>query len=195
MKTDLAMEETANEERTSGGGDGGVQSKNLMDEDLPSYDEDDQSNDGDDQSNDGDDQSNNEDVEGAVRGDVSVSTASVEERLDTMDAKLQSIHDAMCIFKERLTELINMSNSALEEDKSKRDVVTAHQFESFVDQAILAGHEIGVGRSFIQEFLLRNFSLQPTKYLQRRLGAVLRRRVESGIYKLDKNLYSFIKND
>ena len=99
----------------------------------------------------------------------------------------------MCIFKERLTELINRSNSALEEYRSKRDVVTAHQFEGFVNQAILAGHEIGVGRLFIQEFLLRNFSLQPTKYLQRRLGAVLRRRVEYGTYKLNNNLYSFKK--
>ena len=177
-----------------GDGDREDKSKNLMDEDLSSYDEDEQSNDGDAQSNNEDVESNNGDTEGAVGGNMGVSM-SVEERLNVMDAKLQSIHDAMCVFKERLTELINHSNSALEEDKSKRDVVTAHQFEGFVDQAILAGHEIGVGRSFIQEFLTRTFSLQPNKYLQRRLGAVLRRRVEAGIYNLDKNLYSFKKNN
>ena len=188
------MEENVQGEKMIGVGEGDEKTKNLMDEDLSSYDEDDGSNDGDDQSNNETPiESNDEDVEGVAGGCAKVSSASVEERLDMMDAKLQSIHDAMCIFKERLTELINRSNSALEEDRSKRDVVTAHQFEGFVDQAILAGHEIGVGRSFIQEFLLRNFSLQPTKYLQRRLGAVLRRRVESGTYKLNNNLYSFKK--
>ena len=188
------MEENVQGEKMIGGGDGDDKTKNLMDEDLSSYDEDDESNNGDDQSNNETPiESNDEDVEGVARGCMNVSTASVEQRLDTMDAKLQSIHDAMCIFKECLTELINMSNSALEEDRSKKDVVTVHQFEGYVDQAILAGHEIGVGSLFIQEFLLRNFSLQPTKYLQRRLGAVLRRRVESGTYILNNNLYSFKK--
>lgn len=168
--------------------------KNMMDEDLSSYDEDDGSNDGDDRSNNETlIESNNEDAEGAARGDLGVSNVSVEKRLDIMDAKLHNIHDALCIFKERLTELINRSNSALEEDRGKREVVAAHEFESYVDQAILAGHEIGVGRPFIQEFLSRNFSLPSNKYVKRRLGSVLRRRVNLGLYKLDKSLYSFVK--
>ena len=124
---------------------------------------------------------------------MGVSHVSMEERMDMLEQKLESLYGAMSEIRERLTELINRSNSDLEENASKRDVITASRFEGFVDQAILAGHEIGVGRSFIQEYLLRTFSIQPSKYVQRRLGAVLRRRVASGAYKLENNLYSFVK--
>ena len=140
-----------------------------------------------------DDDNDDDDVFEGVGSDggVEVSSLSFGERLDEIDAKLESIFEGMTVFKERLSDLIAMNNSAMEEHKSRKDVVTARQFENFVDQAILDGHEIGVGRSFIQQYLTRMFSVQPSKYVQRRLGAVLRRRVNDQTYKLENNLYTY----
>ena len=126
-------------------------------------------------------------------GGMEVSCLSIGERLDEIDAKLESIYEGMMVFKERLSDLIAMNNSAMDEHKTRKDIVSAQQFENFVDQAILDGHEIGVGRSFIQQYLTRMFSLQPSKYLQRRLGSVLRRRVADQTYFLENNLYRYNK--
>lgn len=126
-------------------------------------------------------------------GGMEVPCLSIGERLDEIDAKLESIYEGMMVFKERLSDLIATNNSAMEEPKTRKDIVSAQQFETFVDQAILDGHEIGVGRSFIQQYLTRMFSLQPSKYLQRRLGSVLRRRVADQTYFLENNLYRYNK--
>ena len=121
------------------------------------------------------------------------SVASLEQRLDAIDAKLASLCMGMELFGERLGELVALSNNQAEGNHGKRDMVTALMFESYVDEAIANGHSLGVSRSFIQEFITKTFSLPCNKYLQRRIGATLRRKVNEKCYRLENNLYSFYK--
>lgn len=122
-----------------------------------------------------------------------VSVASLEQRLDAIDAKLASLCMGMELFGERLGELVALSNNQAEGNHGKRDMVTALMFETYVDEAISNGHSLGVSRSFIQEFITKTFSLPCNKYLQRRIGATLRRKVNEKCYRLENNLYSFYK--
>lgn len=118
---------------------------------------------------------------------------TLEQRLDAIDAKLADLRMGMAVIGERLGDLIAVSNNQVEANHGKRDVVTALMFETYVDQAISNGHSLGVSRSFIQEFITKTFSLPCNKYLQRRIGATLRRKVSEGSYKLENNLYSFYR--
>ena len=118
---------------------------------------------------------------------------SLEQRLDAIDAKLNELRMGMALFGERLGELIALSNNQAEGNYAKRDVVTSLMFETYVDEAISNGHSFGVSRCFIQEFITKTFSLPCNKYLQRRIGATLRRKVAEGAYKVENNLYSFYK--
>ena len=120
---------------------------------------------------------------------------TIEQRLDSMDAKLVDLCTGMSIFGERLGDLITLSNNQVEGHHGKREVVTALMFETYVDEAISSGHSFGVSRCFIQEFITKTFSLPCNKYLQRRIGATLRRKVEMGYYKLENNLYSFHREE
>lgn len=116
---------------------------------------------------------------------------SLEQRLDAIDAKLNDLRMGMSLFGERLGELIALSNNQAEGNSGKRDVVTSLMFETYVDEAISNGHSFGVSRCFIQEFITKTFSLPCNKYLQRRIGATLRKKLSEGAYKVENNLYSF----
>ena len=118
---------------------------------------------------------------------------SLEQRLDAIDAKLNDLRMGMSLFGERLGELIALSNNQAEGNCGKRDVVTSLMFETYVDEAISNGHSFGVSRCFIQEFITKTFSLPCNKYLQRRIGATLRKKISEGAYKVENNLYSFYK--
>lgn len=118
-------------------------------------------------------------------------TVTMEQRLDAIDAKLAELNVGMSLFGERLTELVAVTNHQIEGSHGKRDVVTSLMFETYVDEAISNGHSLGVSRSFIQEFITKTFSLPCNKYLQRRIGQTLRRKVNEKCYKLENNLYSF----
>ena len=119
---------------------------------------------------------------------------TVAQRLDAVDAKLADLCMGMAVVSERLSDLITLSNNQVEGSNGKREVVTALVFESYVDQAIASGHSaFGVSRCFIQEYITKTFSLPCNKYLQRRIGATLRRKVAEKTYKLESNLYSFQK--
>ena len=138
-----------------------------------------------------DEVSGNEDGGGSDSEEGEVLT--LEQRLDAIDAKLADLCMGMSLVGERLGDLISASNNQVEGSHGKRDVVTSLMFESYVDEAISNGHSFGVSRCFIQEYITKTFSLTCNKYLQRRIGATLRRKVSEGSYKLENNLYSFYK--
>ena len=132
------------------------------------------------------------DVESETDSDEGM-PVSLEQRLDAIDAKLGDLCMGMSLFSERLGELVALSNNQAEGNYGKRDTVTSLMFETYVDEAISNGHSFGVSRCFIQEFITKTFSLPCNKYLQRRIGATLRKKVSEGAYRVENNLYSFYK--
>ena len=132
------------------------------------------------------------DVESETDSDEGMQV-SLEQRLDAIDAKLGDLCMGMSLFSERLGELVALSNNQAEGNYGKRDTVTSLMFETYVDEAISNGHSFGVSRCFIQEFITKTFSLPCNKYLQRRIGATLRKKVSEGAYRVENNLYSFYK--
>ena len=128
---------------------------------------------------------------GSENGAASV--LRIEQRLELVERRLEGVCMTLQVVSERLGDLITMSNHQFEGKNGKRDVVTALVFEGYVDEAISSGHAFGVSRSFIQEYITKTYALPCNKYLQRRIGATLRRKVSEKIYKLESNLYSFEK--
>lgn len=121
------------------------------------------------------------------------SAFSIEQRLELVETRLEAVCTALQVVGERLSDLIILTNHQFEGKNGKREVVTALVFEGYVDEAISSGHAFGVSRSFIQEYITKTYSLPCNKYLQRRIGSTLRRKVSEKIYKLESNLYSFEK--
>ena len=127
-------------------------------------------------------------------GESEVASAlSIEQRLELVERRLEGVCLALQVVGERLGDLITLNNHQFDAKNGKREVVTALVFEGYVDEAISSGHAFGVSRSFIQEYITKTYALPCNKYLQRRIGSTLRRKVSEKIYKLESNLYSFEK--
>ena len=132
-------------------------------------------------------------IRDGVRGIVNDLSLTVEDRVAYLETEVNALSNAMEIFKNRLVELIENQNASVSENNGRRDIVTAAQFENYCDCAIAAGHSLGVSRSFVKTYLEREFGMESSRYLDRRLGALLRRKVQSGDYKLENSLYSLIR--
>ena len=75
--------------------------------------------------------------------------------------------------------------------EKKRDVVVSAEFERMVDEALAGGHYLGCSKMFIMRFLAEHYKQNESRYVQRKLNVLLKKKVENGEYKLRKNLYSF----
>ena len=69
-------------------------------------------------------------------------------------------------------------------------MVTAAAFEKMVDGALKSGMKYGVSRSYITRFVCAEFGQINNRYLQKKLGLLLKKKLTTKEYLLNDALYS-----
>ena len=93
--------------------------------------------------------------------------------------------------EKRLAEVVIRMNS--EGAAGGRDAVPQQRFEEYVTQAVTAGvASFGVSKIFIRKFLNSVHGLDDTRYLRRRLNAVLKQKVDSKQFVVKGDLYTMV---
>ena len=77
---------------------------------------------------------------------------------------------------------------------SSRDCITQNMFNDMVDEAVRAGtrSNLGCSKIFLRQFLKSEKKMVDGTYLRRRLNALLKKRVQEGVYFFENDLYSFV---
>ena len=130
--------------------------------------------------------SNEEDVIGDLLG---FSREAMDEEGCSATESLEDRVEALEKLMEQVVERINGQN------RPTREVVTQADFEAYVDEAVSLrdDEDLGVSKIFLRQFLKSNHQIEDTRYMRRRLNAVLKRKVEMNEYNLQGALYSKVK--
>ena len=68
------------------------------------------------------------------------------------------------------------------------------EFEKMVDEAVKSAAKYGASRKYITRFLVAEKSQQDSRYFQKKLGMILKKKLMKNEYVLVDSLYSINKN-
>ena len=111
-------------------------------------------------------------------------TASVDDRRQ-MGLVLMRIRQ----LEERMVDVVTRVNE-LDTAAPSREVVTQKNFELSIDRAMAAGGTLGVSKVFIRQYLKANCEIDAeSRYMRRRLNAVLKRKTDKDEYCCNGGLF------
>ena len=116
---------------------------------------------------------------------------TMEERLAWFENEVMVMRADVAKIKSRMADLIEVQNGmTAQPGNGGRNVVTAKEFEAMVDGALKSGMKYGVSRSYITRFLCLEFGQINNRYLQKKIGLLLKKKLTTKEYSLNDALYS-----
>ena len=130
------------------------------------------------------------DEERGAGGFAQMQTLTVEERVGLLENEVMVLRGDVENIKSRMADLIEVQNGMTAQPGNEgRKVVTAAEFEKMVDGALKSGTKYGVSRSYITRFISAEFGQENNKYLQKKLGLLLKKKLTTNEYLLNDALY------
>ena len=127
--------------------------------------------------------------------DMQPATLTTEMRVGYMEAQVENLKVEVGKIKSRMHDLIDTQNGMLDKDIGLvKSVVTMAEFERMVDLAVTSGTKYGVSRRYITRFLCGEHGQVDSRYLQKKLGVVLKRKLASNEYLLSDSLFKINKD-
>ena len=116
---------------------------------------------------------------------------TTEERLAWFENEVMVMRADVAKIKSRMADLIEVQNGmTAQPGNGGRNVVTAQEFEKMVDGALKSGMKYGVSRSYITRFLCLEYGQINNRYLQKKIGLLLKKKLTTKEYLLNDALYS-----
>ena len=119
----------------------------------------------------------------------------MQQRIGYIEADLEKIRVEIGQIKSRMIDLINTQNGMLEHRvvNEERNVVSMADFEKMVDQAVESAAKYGASRKYITRFLVAEHGQEDSRYFQKKLGVILKKKLTKNEYVLADSLYSINK--
>ena len=115
----------------------------------------------------------------------------LEDRVAWLENEVAVMRSDVEKMKSRMADLIEVTNGMTAQSGNEgRSVVTAAAFEKMVDGALKSGMKYGVSRSYITRFVCAEFGQINNRYLQKKLGLLLKKKLTTKEYLLNDALYS-----
>ena len=139
------------------------------------------------------------DAEGMEESSTDVCVQSVnlttEERIGYMEVQMGALKIEVGLVKDRMVDLIAAQNDMFDHRAAieGRSVVTMAAFEKMVDSAVTSGTKYGVSRRYITRYLCEEHGQIDGRYLQKKLGIVLKKRLANDEYLLSDSLFKINK--
>ena len=115
----------------------------------------------------------------------------LEDRVAWLENEVAVMRSDVEKMKSRMADLIEVTNGMTAQPGNEgRSVVTAAAFEKMVDGALKSGMKYGVSRSYITRFVCAEFGQINNRYLQKKLGLLLKKKLTTKEYLLNDALYS-----
>ena len=115
----------------------------------------------------------------------------LEDRVAWLENEVVVMRSDVEKMKSRMADLIEVTNGMTAQPGNEgRSVVTAAAFEKMVDGALKSGMKYGVSRSYITRFVCAEFGQINNRYLQKKLGLLLKKKLTTKEYLLNDALYS-----
>ena len=132
------------------------------------------------------------DEERGAGGFAQMQTMTLEERVGFLENEVMLLRGDVANIKSRMADLIEVQNgmTTAHPGNEGRKVVTAAEFEKMVGDALKSGTKYGVSRSYITRFISAEFGQENNKYLQKKLGLLLKKKLSTNEYLLNDALYS-----
>ena len=120
---------------------------------------------------------------------------TMEERIGYMEVQMSAMKIEVGLVKDRMVDVIRAQNDLFEHRAATegRNVVTMAAFEKMVDSAVTSGTKYGVSRRYITRYLCEEHKQIDGRYLQKKLGIVLKKRLASNEYLLSDSLFKINK--
>ena len=112
-----------------------------------------------------------------------------------MEVQLSAMKIEVGLVKDRMVDVIRAQNDLFEHRAATegRNVVTMAAFEKMVDSAVTSGTKYGVSRRYITRYLCEEHKQIDGRYLQKKLGIVLKKRLATNEYLLSDSLFKINK--
>ena len=135
-------------------------------------------------------------MESVIDGmDTQPANLPMEMRVGYMEVQVETLKVEVAKIKSRMHDLIDTQNGMLDKQVGEvKNVVTMAEFEKMVDLAVTSGTKYGVSRRYITRFLCGEHGQEDSRYLQKKLGVVLKRKLASNEYLLSDSLFKINKN-
>ena len=115
----------------------------------------------------------------------------LEDRVAWLENEVVVMRSDVEKMKSRMADLSEVANGMTAQPGNEgRSVVTAAAFEKMVDGALKSGMKYGVSRSYITRFVCAEFGQINNRYLQKKLGLLLKKKLTTKEYLLNDALYS-----
>ena len=134
-------------------------------------------------------------MEGVNVGMPHVMSVTMQKRVGYMEVQLSNLLIEVNQIKLRMIDLINTQNGMLDHqaENEGKSMVTMAAFEKMVDAAVESGSKYGVSRKYITRFLCAEHNQKDGRYLQKKLGFTLKKKLTANEYLLTKSLYTINK--
>ena len=134
-------------------------------------------------------------MESTAGVDVQSINLTPEERIGYMEVEMAALKMEVSQIKSRMFDLIHTQNGMLDDRAAGegRNVVTMVAFEKMVDSAVASGTKYGVSRRYITRYLCEEHCQIDGRYLQKKLGIVLKKKLASNEYLLSDSLFQINK--
>ena len=130
--------------------------------------------------------------ESSIGGFGQMQYLTTEERLAWLENELVVQRGVVEKIKSRMADLIEVQNTMTAQPGNQgKNAVSAKEFEKMVDGALKSGTKYGVSRSYITRFLCCEFQQINNRYLQKKIGMLLKKKLATNEYLLNDSLYSF----
>ena len=117
---------------------------------------------------------------------------SMQQRVGYVEAQMEKMRLEISQIKSRMVDLIDCQNGILEHQVVSREknVVSMLEFEKMVDEAVKSAAKYGASRKYITRFLVVEKLQEDSRYFQKKLGVVLKKKLSKNEYVLNDCLYS-----
>ena len=118
-------------------------------------------------------------------------TLTMEERVAYLEGQLRMVCVDVEKIKSRVKDVIEVQNGmTIQPGNDGRNVVTSAEFEKMLDAAMSSGMKYGVSRSYITRFICSEYNQENSRYFQKKLGLLLKKKLMSKEYLFNDSLYS-----
>ena len=131
-------------------------------------------------------------MEGVNVGMPHVMSVTMQKRVGYMEVQLSNLLIEVNQIKLRMIDLINTQNGMLDHqaENEGKSMVTMAAFEKMVNVAVESGSKYGVSRKYIMRFLCAEHNQKDGRYLQKKFGFTLKKKLTANEYLLTKSLYT-----
>ena len=131
---------------------------------------------------------------GGEEESAQVMVLTTDERVECLEGQVESLKGDVEQIKSRMRDLINNQNSFVEHRAAnEKSMVSMAAFEKMIDEAIESGTKLGVSRRYITRFLVTEHGIEDNRYLQKKLGIALKKKLLLNEYLLSDSLYKMKK--